>query len=154
MTVYVGGDNRLPSLAFCQRFNRDAHYGNVKDSAGLERWVSQKQMYVYGIVSRIVLGDGKATMLAIAGEAGCHPTTVSRALLKFQAWGLFAVDVKSGRNGGIRIMRPFGEPQPTILPPDRTITWSARLAASWRSWVTITTGIAKSASRCRNSRRS
>ena len=109
-SIVLGGpDSRLPSLAFCSRYNRDAHYGDVKDSAGIARWVTQKQMRVYGIIARLALGDGRATMLAIAHEAQCHPTTVSRALLKIQAWGLYAVDVRRGRNGGITIWKVTGD---------------------------------------------
>lgn len=101
-----GGGSRLPSLAFCQRFNRDAHYADVADAQGIAHWVTQKQMRVYGIIARIALSeDGRALMKDIAAEAQCHPTTVSRAILKFQAWGLYAVDVRRGRHGGITVWK-------------------------------------------------
>jgi hypothetical protein len=84
--VVLGGEgSRLTSLAFCSRYNRDAHYADIRDSSGISRWVTQKQMRIYGIVARITLGDGKAKMLDIAHEAGCCTTTVSRTLLKLQA---------------------------------------------------------------------
>jgi len=109
-SVYLGGpDARLPSLAFCSRYNRDAHYADVKDSAGVARWVTQKQMRVHGIIARISLSpSGTARMVDIAVEAQCCTSTVSRTILKLQAWGLFAVDVRRGRNGGITVRKPFG----------------------------------------------
>lgn len=106
--VLGGPGSRLTSLAFCQRFNRDAHYGDIVDSRGVAHWATQKQIRISGIVARMVLGDGKARMLDIAAEAACHTTTVSRTLLKLQAWGLYAIDVRRGRNGGITIMKPSG----------------------------------------------
>lgn len=106
MTVYASAGTRLPSLAFCQRFNRDAHYADIDDDRGIAHWVTQKQMRIYGIIARIALSaDGKARMLDIAAEAQCHTTTVSRAILKFQAWGLYAVDVRRGRHGGITVWK-------------------------------------------------
>lgn len=106
----IFGDTRLPSLQFCQRYNRDAHYATVKDSNGLARWVTQKQMRIYGIVARISLSEtGFATMKDVAREAQCHTTTVSRTTLKLQAWGLYAFDVKRGRGGGIFVRLPWGE---------------------------------------------
>lgn len=109
--VILGGEGaRLRSLAFVQRFNRDAHYADIRDSSGVLRWVSQKQMRVYGIIARISLSpDGRAKMIDIALEAQCCTSTVSRTILKLQAWGLYAVDVRRGRNGGITVRRPFGQ---------------------------------------------
>jgi hypothetical protein len=49
-------------------------------------------------------------MTAIGKEAGVCTSTVSRAILKFQGWGIFAVDVTRGRNGGITVtLRRFGD---------------------------------------------
>ena len=103
MTLYLGGATRLPSLAFCQRYNRDAHYANVNDSDGIARWVTQKQMRVYGIFARMSVSHERTTMREIAKEAQCCPATVSRAVVKLQGWGLFAIDVVRGRHGGVQI---------------------------------------------------
>jgi hypothetical protein len=109
MTFYVGGDTRLPSLAFCSRYNRDAHYADIADSVGVAHWVTQKQMRIHGILARVSMSvDGRTKMADVAREAQCCTSTVSRTILKLQGWGLFAVDVRRGRNGGITVLRATG----------------------------------------------
>jgi hypothetical protein len=49
-------------------------------------------------------------MTAIAKEANCCTSTVSRSVLKFQAWRMFAIDVMRGRLGGISVrLRSLGD---------------------------------------------
>jgi hypothetical protein len=101
-----GGDPKIVALAAFRRYHKDATY-DLPDAEGVLRWVTRKQMRVHGIIARISLSpDGRAKMIDIALEAQCSTATVSRTILKLQAWGLFAVDVRRGRNGGITVLRP------------------------------------------------
>lgn len=101
--IVLGGGARLSSLAFCSRYNRDAHYADIADSGGILHWVTQKQMRIHGIIARMAVTHEHGTMRDMAREAQCCPATVSRAIVKLQGWGLFAIDVVRGRNGGVQI---------------------------------------------------
>jgi hypothetical protein len=99
--VVLGGPNsRLTSLAFCSRYNRDAHYADIRDLAGVLHWATQKQMRIFGIVTRIgTLGSGYTKTRDIAAEARCSPGYVSKVLLKFEAWGIIGIIRTRGRYG-------------------------------------------------------
>lgn len=103
-----GGDAGIASLRCFRRYTRDSHY-DLPDAFGGTRWVSAKQLRVYGIIARIAMTPtGRARMSDIAAEARVCPATVSRTVLRLQAWGLFAVDVRRGRGGGITVWRAEG----------------------------------------------
>jgi len=102
-------DPRVASLRAYQRYSKTATV-DVVDLYGRLRWMGQKQARVHGIVHRLSSSHEPMTMTAIAKEAGCCTSTVSRAITKFQSWGMFAIDVKRGRGGGIAVrMRTLGD---------------------------------------------
>jgi hypothetical protein len=102
-------DTRVASLRAYQRYSSNATV-DVYDLAGRLRWLGQKQARVHAIVHRLAGNRERMTMTAIAEEAGCCTSTVSRAILKFQSWGMFAIDVTRGRNGGISVrLRHWGD---------------------------------------------
>lgn len=103
-----GGSIEVASLRAFRRYQKDATW-DIPDAEGILRWVTRKQMRVYGIIARISLSPGgTAKMVDIAHEAQCSTATVSRTILKVQAWGLYAVDVRRGRNGGITVWKAVG----------------------------------------------
>jgi hypothetical protein len=102
-------DTRCASLRAYQRYSKNATV-DVPDLYGRLRWMGQKQARIHAIVHRLSSSHETTTMHAIAKEASCAPSTVSRAILKFQSWGMFAIDVKRGRGGGISVrLRTIGD---------------------------------------------
>jgi len=102
-------DTRVASLRAYQRYSNNATV-DTYDLYGRLRWMGQKQARVHAIVHRLSSSHEPMTMHAIAKEASCAPSTVSRAILKFQSWGMFAIDVKRGRGGGISVrLRTLGD---------------------------------------------
>jgi len=102
-------DPRVASLRAYQRYSKTATV-DIVDLYGRLRWMGQKQARVHGIVHRLSSSHEPMTMTAIAKEAGCCTSTVSRAITKFQSWGMFAIDVKRGRRGGIAVrLRTLGD---------------------------------------------
>jgi hypothetical protein len=107
---YKGGsmgvnDERVVALRCFQRYSRNATR-DITDGQGMARWVTQKQARVYGILARVALSaTGASTMHAIAQEAQCTPSTVSRTIQKLTAWEMYAVEVRRGKYGGITVHR-------------------------------------------------
>jgi hypothetical protein len=105
----VYGDPSITALRCFQRYDRNATT-DIIDLWGRKRWVTQKQSRVYAILRREAGRSERLTMTAVAQEAHISTSSVSRAILKFQGWGIFAVDVTRGRNGGIRVrLREIGD---------------------------------------------
>jgi len=97
-------DPSTAALRCFRAFHKDAHLTFV-DVNGVTRWMTAKQARVHAILMRhAVSGVGTITQKAIAAEALCTPSTVSRAVLKFQSWGIFAMIVFRGRNGGMHVI--------------------------------------------------
>jgi hypothetical protein len=107
---YKGGsmgvfDERVAALRCFQRYSKNATR-DITDGQGMARWVTQKQARVYGILARVALSaTGASTMHAIAHEAQCTPSTVSRTIQKLTAWEMYAVEVRRGKYGGITVHR-------------------------------------------------
>jgi hypothetical protein len=107
---YKGGsmglnDATTASLRCFQRYSKNATR-DITDGQGMARWVTQKQARVYGILARVALSaTGASTMHAIAQEAQCTPSTVSRTIQKLTAWEMYAVEVRRGKYGGITVHR-------------------------------------------------
>jgi DNA-binding transcriptional regulator GbsR (MarR family) len=97
-----GGDKAITSLRAFQRYDRNATT-DIFDLWGQRRWVTQKQSRIYAILRREAGSSSRLTMGMIALEAQVATSSVSRAILKFQGWGIFAVDVTRGRYGGITV---------------------------------------------------
>ena len=98
-------DERAAALRCFQRYSKNATR-DITDGQGLSRWVTQKQARVYGILARVALSaTGASTMHAIAQEAMCTPSTVSRTIQKLTAWEMYAVEVRRGKYGGITVHR-------------------------------------------------
>lgn len=108
---YMGlrGDTAVASLRCFQRYSNDATT-DVYAPDGRIRWVTRKQGAIYATLHRMATSGERVTMREVAGQVMCCPSTVSRAVLKFQAWGIFAIDVKRGRNGGMTVkLRKVGD---------------------------------------------
>jgi hypothetical protein len=98
-------DERAAALRCFQRYSKNATR-DITDGQGMARWVTQKQARVYGILARVALSaTGASTMHAIAQEAQCTPSTVSRTIQKLTAWEMYAVEVRRGKYGGITVHR-------------------------------------------------
>ena len=102
-----GGDPSIVALRCFRRYHADA-LEIIRDGDGRQRWMTPKQMRIQALLARAEVSGQRTTMHAIAKEACVRPSTVSRTILKLEAWRLFAVDVYRGRNGGIRVWRPIG----------------------------------------------
>ena len=102
-----GGNTAVASLRCFMRYTPGSHVDFI-DAFGTTRWLTHKQMRVHALLMRALVGHEGTTMRALADEALVCPSTVSRAILKFVAWGLFVVDVTRGRNGGIRVSETQG----------------------------------------------
>lgn len=119
-------DPRIASLRCFKFYSRES--GSFLTSPeGIERWFGPKAAKVYAIAHRDA--GTHTTMKAIAAEAMCCVSTVSRALTRLQAFGFLAVDVKRGRNGGITVrLRRVGD------------ALKHYAAAAWgriRSWIKV-----------------
>lgn len=66
---------------------------------GKDKWIGPKTARILAILHREQ--GHRVTMTSISSEAKCSTSTVSRAVVKLQSMGLFAIDVTRGRNGGI-----------------------------------------------------
>lgn len=97
-------DPRAASLRCFQRYSRDPHRDLI-DGDGMVRWVSVKQARVQSIVDRMAMSEGSATMAQIAAEALCNKATVSRTIQRLMSWGMYAIEVRRGRNGGVKVHR-------------------------------------------------
>jgi hypothetical protein len=97
-----GGDKAITSLRAFQRYDRNATT-DIFDLWGQKRWVTQKQSRIYAILRREAGSSSRLTMGMIALEADVATSSVSRAILKFQGWGIFAIDVTRGKYGGITV---------------------------------------------------
>lgn len=95
-----GGDASIAALRCFRRYSPGAHVDVIEG-----RWTTNKQFRVYAIAKRLEVSGEGMTMRAMAIECQVAASTVSRALLKFQAWGLIAVDVTRGKYGGVRVYK-------------------------------------------------
>jgi hypothetical protein len=98
-----GGDPSIVALRCFRRYHKDATV-DLQDGFGRDRWITRKQARIHAVLLRHAVAGTPVTMQAVARETRVCPSTVSRAVLKFQAWGMFAIDITRGRNGGMRIM--------------------------------------------------
>jgi hypothetical protein len=102
-------DPRVAALRAFRRYSNSATM-DITDPWGQLHWIGTKQGRVFGIVHRLSTSGQKMTMTDIAKEAQCSTSTVSRAVLRFQAWRMFAIDVVRGRHGGISVrLRHVGD---------------------------------------------
>lgn len=103
-----GGNAAVASLRTFRRYHKDATVDFVSTD-GVLHWMTHKQMRVHGILARLAVSGSPSTVRAIAAEARACPSTVSRAILKLQAWGEYAVDIKRGRYGGVRVWKVISD---------------------------------------------
>lgn len=104
-----GGDAAIASLRCFKRYHKDART-DIYDVSGRLRWLTRKQAAIYGLLMRQATSRERITMSEIARETACCTSTVSRAITKFQAWRIFAIDVTRGRAGGITVrLRTMGD---------------------------------------------
>ncbi len=90
-------------FALWQRMNAREQLVWVTDGDGRPRALTPKQAQVISLARSMV--DGRMlTMRAMAVELGVNVSTVSRALVKAQAWGLLVYIVGKGRFAGLVIM--------------------------------------------------
>lgn len=102
---HVYGDPSVTSLRCFQRYHKEATR-DVVDPWGRTRWLSQKQSRIYAILDRDSSNGARVLkMKDIASEAMASISTVSRTVVKLQAFGLFAIDVTRGRHGGISVRK-------------------------------------------------
>lgn len=101
----VYGDPSITGLRCFQRYHKEATR-DIVDPWGRTRWLSQKQSRIYAILDRDSSnGTRVLKMKDIASEAMASISTVSRTVVKLQAFGLFAIDVIRGRRGGISVRK-------------------------------------------------
>lgn len=98
-----GGDVAITGLRAFIRYHPDARQD--VPIAGRVRSLTHNQVRMLGLFSRIELTREHTTIRAMAREANVCPSTVSRFMLKVQAWGAYAIDVSRGRYGGVTIRR-------------------------------------------------
>ena len=101
-----GGNAAIVSLR-CFKYYHPDQGSWLTAPDGKERWVGPKTSRIYAILMRDGGTDKLITMAAVAREAFCSTSTVSRAILRLQAFGFLAIDVFRGRNGGMRIRRRY-----------------------------------------------
>jgi len=90
-------------FALWQRMNAGAQLVWIDDFEGRPRALTPKQALVISFARSMV--DGRMlTMRAMAVELGVNVSTVSRALVKAQAWGLLVYMVGRGRFAGLVIV--------------------------------------------------
>lgn len=101
-SYYFGlNDPSVAGLRAFIRYHKDARQDYVIN--GRMRSLTHKQVAMAGLFSRISVTHEHATIRSLAKEAHVAPSTVSRFMLKLQAWGQYAIDVTRGRNGGITV---------------------------------------------------
>ena len=96
-------DPEVASLRAFRAYHKDARVGYVGG-----KWVTKLQARIHAVADRQASSGEPTTIRDIAREVLASPSTVSRTLEKFQAWGLFAVDVRRGKYGGVTIFRVVG----------------------------------------------
>jgi hypothetical protein len=101
-----GGNAQVASLRCFMAYHKDART-QVMDIQGRSRWLTHKQVALHGLLARLAVTGEHTTIRAVALEAHVAPSTVSRFMLKLQAWGEYAIDVTRGKYGGITVRRRF-----------------------------------------------
>lgn len=125
MQLY-GGNAAVVELR-CFKYYHPDQGSFLTDLSGRDRWLGPKASRIWAIAHRSA--GTQTTMTAIAQEAMCCVSTVSRALTRLQAFGLLAVDVKRGRGGGITVRLATAARQ-----------FRAHIDAAWRrirSWIKV-----------------
>lgn len=92
-------------FALWQRMNPQAQLVWIDDAEGHPRAVTPKQAIILSRVLEMAAGAKGVTMRALAQELRMAPSTISRALTKFAAWGLIAYFCGRGRFAGLVIFR-------------------------------------------------
>jgi DNA-binding MarR family transcriptional regulator len=90
-----------------QRMNPGAQLVWIDDADGRPQAITPKQKRVLVLALEMIEGGRGLTMREMAAELRMAPSTVSRALVKFSAWGLIAYIVGRGRWAGLVIFRRF-----------------------------------------------
>lgn len=88
-----------------RRFRPDAAQVFVTGPDGVTHWITERQAEVLRLSYAIIESDTRMTMRDMASDLHVAPSTVSRALCKFAAWGLIAYIVGRGRWAGLVIFR-------------------------------------------------
>lgn len=86
------------------RFNPGVELVYVDDAEGHPRGITPKQAAVLALAIECIDGP-LLTMRGMADRLGYAPSTVSRAMTKFSAWGILAYIVGRGRWAGLVIIR-------------------------------------------------
>ena len=124
-----GGDPALVNLRCFKYYHPDSG-SFLTGPDGKAHWLGAKGSRIWAIAQR----DRRTTMKAIAEEALCCVSTVSRTLTRLQSFGMLAVDVTRGRNGGITVRLP------EVVPAMRHY-----IEAAWRrirSWINVASRLA------------
>jgi len=123
-----GGKAELVKLRCFKYYHPDVGSW-MEDPAGRLRWLGPATSRVYAILHRLSSSGERSTMTAIAAEAMCCTSTVSRAVVKLQAYGMFAIDVIRGRNGGLSVRRR--------RVGDALASYARAAWARIRSWINV-----------------
>ncbi len=91
-------------FAMWRRMNPDMQLVWIDDAEGHPRAITPKQREVLVMALAMIDGIG-LTMRDMAKELHVAPSTVSRALTKFAAWGILAYFVGRGRFAGLVVFR-------------------------------------------------
>ncbi len=91
-------------FASWRRFNPDQQLVWVDDADGHPRALTPKQAQVLAMALEMIEGAGM-TMREMATALRVAPSTVSRAMTKFAAWGLVSFYVGRGRWAGLVVYR-------------------------------------------------
>ena len=123
-----GGNAAIVGLRCFKYYHPDSG-SFLTDPGGRDRWLGPKASRVYAILHRTAGSGQRVTMTQVASEAMCAPSTVSRVVTRLQSWGMLAVDVTRGRNGGMIVRLP------AVVPAMRHY-----INAAWkriRSWINV-----------------
>ena len=97
-----GGNADIVKLR-CFKYYHPDQGSWLTNPEGLAKWVGPKTARIFAILHRTATSGTRTTMIAVALEAGCCTSTVSRAVQRLQAWDFFAIDITRGRGGGISV---------------------------------------------------
>lgn len=114
------------------RFNPGVQLVYIDDAEGHPRGITPKQAAVLALAIECIDGP-LLTMRGMAERLGYAPSTVSRALTKFSAWGILAVIVGRGRwTGAVIIRRVKGDGLDRFRKAAKSRVWGWKQAAERR----------------------
>jgi len=130
--VYGGPDSPGLIQLRCFKYYHPDSGSWLTNPEGFAKWVGPKTARIYAILHRKGFGGSRLTMSAISTEAMCSRSTVSRAIVRLQAFGFLVAVVTRGRNGGVVVrLRTRG---------DHLKHYAAAAWRRIRAWLNVASG--------------